>query len=178
MLIQALVTATTYLIHIFVKQRPHQSSHHPMTVAIQLPFQKNLTRYSLQMCLSRSIILDFAGPLWIHLLAKGLLWTLMNLIQNFKEQKKDTILFSIHFRLNYWQTLQLRWRLGEVIPSLTRTEESGEEGTKLVRGLFSLGTGRGLWVGGVEAGSIFQGETLSGRGMVEFSSHRTLNQDI
>lgn len=41
------------------------------------------------------------------------------------------------------------------------------------RGLFDLGTGSGFIAGGVRAGSIFQGETLSGRGILEISSHRT-----
>ena len=67
----------------------------------------------------------------------------------------------------------------ETLPSRVRTEESGEEGTIFDRCLFDLGTGRGLSAGGVKAGSIFQGETLSGRGMVEVSSQRTLkNHDI
>lgn len=43
----------------------------------------------------------------------------------------------------------------------------------LDRGLFALGTGRGLSAGGERAGSIFQGDTLSGRDMVEVSSHLT-----
>lgn len=60
------------------------------------------------------------------------------------------------------------------IPSLVRTEESGEEGNMFDRGLFGLGTGSGFSAGGVTAGSIFQGETLSGRGILEISSHRTL----
>lgn len=59
------------------------------------------------------------------------------------------------------------------VPSLVRTEESGEEGTMLDLGLLGLGIGRGLSAGGANAGSIFQGETLSGRGMVEVSSHLT-----
>ena len=65
------------------------------------------------------------------------------------------------------------------IPSLVRKEESGEEGTILDRGLFSLGMGRGFSAAVVKAGCIFQGETLSGLGMVEFSSHCTFkNHDI
>lgn len=62
----------------------------------------------------------------------------------------------------------------KIIPSLVRTEESGEDGNMLDRGLFDLGTGSGFIAGGVRAGSIFQGETLSGRGILEISSHRTL----
>ena len=41
------------------------------------------------------------------------------------------------------------------------------------RGLFGLDIGRGLSAGGARAGSIFQGETLSGRGIVLVSSHLT-----
>lgn len=59
------------------------------------------------------------------------------------------------------------------LPSLVRTDESGDEGTMFDRGLFDLGTGRGFSAGGARAGSIFQGETLSGRGTEEFSSHLT-----
>lgn len=59
------------------------------------------------------------------------------------------------------------------IPSLVRTEESGDEGTIFDLGLLGLGIGMGFIAGGANAGSIFQGETLSGRGMVEFSSHLT-----
>lgn len=44
------------------------------------------------------------------------------------------------------------------------------------RGLFGLDIGRGFSAGGVRAGSIFQGETLSGRGIVEVSSHLTLKE--
>jgi hypothetical protein len=61
-----------------------------------------------------------------------------------------------------------------MIPSRVRTEESGEDGTTLARGLLGLGIGRGFRAGGARAGSIFQGETLSGRGMLEVSSHLTL----
>lgn len=60
------------------------------------------------------------------------------------------------------------------IPSLVRTEESGDEGRTFDRGLFGLGIGSGLRAGGVRAGSIFQGETWSGLGIAELSSHRTL----
>lgn len=60
------------------------------------------------------------------------------------------------------------------LPSLVRTDESGEEGRLFDRGLFGLGTGRGLRAGGVRAGSIFQGETRSGLGTEEVSSQRTL----
>ena len=59
------------------------------------------------------------------------------------------------------------------LPSLVSTELSGDEGTAFDRGLFGLGIGRGFRAGGAKAGSIFQGDTLSGRGMVEVSSHRT-----
>lgn len=62
---------------------------------------------------------------------------------------------------------------GSSIPSLVRTDESGDEGNMFDRGRFGLGTGRGFNAGGVTAGSIFQGETLSGRGIVEVSSHLT-----
>jgi len=41
------------------------------------------------------------------------------------------------------------------------------------RGLFGLGIGGGFSAGGARAGSIFHGETLSGRGIVEVSSHLT-----
>lgn len=54
-----------------------------------------------------------------------------------------------------------------------RTEESGDEGNMVDRGLFCLCTGSGLIAGGTRAGSIFHGETLSGRGIVELSSHLT-----
>lgn len=59
-----------------------------------------------------------------------------------------------------------------VVPSLVRAEESGDEGTMFDRCLFGLGIGSGFMTG-VEAGSIFQGETLSGREILEVSSHRT-----
>ena len=62
---------------------------------------------------------------------------------------------------------------GSFIPSLVRTDESGDEGNMFDRGLLGLGTGSGFNAGGVTAGSIFQGETLSGRGIVEVSSHLT-----
>ena len=62
------------------------------------------------------------------------------------------------------------------VPSFVRIDESGEHGITLDRGLLDLGIGRGLIGGGVKAGSIFQGETLSGRGTEELSSHRTLNR--
>jgi len=58
-------------------------------------------------------------------------------------------------------------------PSLVRTDESGDEGKILDLGLFGLATGGALSAGGLRAGSIFQGETRSGLGMLEFSSHRT-----
>lgn len=58
-------------------------------------------------------------------------------------------------------------------PSLVRTDESGDEGKMLDLGLFGLAIGGALSAGGLRAGSIFQGETWSGLGMVEFSSHRT-----
>lgn len=88
-------------------------------------------------------------------------------------KSKDSTRYNKYFpsrKYNY-QSTKLGW--SGAIPSLVRTEESGEEGTKFVRGLFSLGTGRGLRAGGVKAGSIFQGDTLSGRGMLEDSSQRT-----
>ena len=56
-----------------------------------------------------------------------------------------------------------------------RTDASGEGGGAFCLGLFTLEeSGSGL-TGGDEAGSIFQGETLSGRGIVEGSSQRTYN---
>lgn len=61
------------------------------------------------------------------------------------------------------------------VPSLVRTDESGDEGNMFDRGLFCLCTGSVLIVGGTSAGSIFQGETLSGREMEEVSSQRTFN---
>lgn len=54
--------------------------------------------------------------------------------------------------------------------------ESGDEGTMFDRGLFGRGIGRGFSAGGARAGSIFQGETLSGRGMDEVSSHLTFKK--
>lgn len=54
-----------------------------------------------------------------------------------------------------------------------RTDESGDEGNMFDRNLFGLGIGRGFNAGGLTAGSTFQGETLSGRGIVEVSSHLT-----
>lgn len=59
------------------------------------------------------------------------------------------------------------------LPSLVRTEESGDYGKMFGQDLYSLGTGRGL-----SAGSIFQGETLSGRRIVEVSSHLTLKKRL
>jgi hypothetical protein len=60
------------------------------------------------------------------------------------------------------------------VPSFVRTDESEEE--KAGRGrLGRLGVGTG-WLtggGGLMAGSIFHGDTLSGRGIDEFSSHLT-----
>lgn len=57
-----------------------------------------------------------------------------------------------------------------------RTDASGEGRGAFCLGLFTLEeeSGSGL-TGGDEAGSIFQGETLSGRGIVEGSSQRTYN---
>jgi hypothetical protein len=59
-----------------------------------------------------------------------------------------------------------------MVPSLVMTEESGVAVAAFERGLLILETGSGL-TGGLEAGSICQGETRSGRGIDEFSSHRT-----
>jgi hypothetical protein len=59
-----------------------------------------------------------------------------------------------------------------IVPSLVRTDESGEAAGTLGLGLLTRERGSGL-TGGDEAGSIFQGETLSGRGIVEGSSQRT-----
>lgn len=64
-------------------------------------------------------------------------------------------------------------RVHVTTPSLVRTDESGDEGNMFDLGLLGLGIGRELSAGGANAGSIFQGETLSGRGMVEVSSHLT-----
>lgn len=58
-------------------------------------------------------------------------------------------------------------------PSRVRIEESGDDGTTLDRGLLGLGIIRGFIAGGARAGSIFHGETLSGRGMLDVSSHLT-----
>ena len=54
-----------------------------------------------------------------------------------------------------------------------RMEESGVEGARLDLGLLGLGIGTGLKAGGERAGSIFHGDTLSGRGILVVSSHRT-----
>jgi len=59
------------------------------------------------------------------------------------------------------------------VPSRVRTEESGDDGTTLDRGLLGLGIGKGLRAGGARAGSIFHWETLSGRRTLEVSSHLT-----
>lgn len=62
------------------------------------------------------------------------------------------------------------------MPSFVRTDDSGEGGGAFCLGLLTLEeSGRGL-TGGDEAGSIFQGETLSGRGIVEGSSQRTYSK--
>lgn len=63
------------------------------------------------------------------------------------------------------------------IPSFVRTDVSEEEivGTTGRGRLGRLGAGTG-WLtgrGGLMAGSIFHGDTLSGRGIDEFSSHLT-----
>lgn len=56
------------------------------------------------------------------------------------------------------------------IPSLVETKESLDDGAVFTRDLFGRHTG---WVSrvGVEASSIVQGETLSGRSAEGFSSH-------
>lgn len=59
-----------------------------------------------------------------------------------------------------------------MVPSLVITGGSAEAVMAFERGLLILETGSGL-TGGLEAGSICQGETRSGRGIDEFSSHRT-----
>lgn len=59
------------------------------------------------------------------------------------------------------------------VPSRVSTDESGDEGSMFGLGLLDLGMGRGFNAGGARAGSIFQGETLSGRGIVDVSSHLT-----
>lgn len=57
------------------------------------------------------------------------------------------------------------------------TEDSGEGGGGFCLGLLTLEeSGRGL-TGADEAGSIFQGDTLSGRGILEGSSQRTYNNN-
>lgn len=58
------------------------------------------------------------------------------------------------------------------VPSLVRTEDSGEAGVTLGRGLLGRGSGKECG-GGVDAGSIFHGDTLSGRAIEDVSSHRT-----
>ena len=58
------------------------------------------------------------------------------------------------------------------VPSLVRTDDSGEAGVTLGRGLLGRGSGK-EWGGGVDAGSIFHGDTLSGRAIEDVSSHRT-----
>lgn len=63
------------------------------------------------------------------------------------------------------------------IPSFVRTDESGDEivGATGRGRLGRLGVETG-WLtggGGLMAGSIFHGDTLSGRGIDEFSSHLT-----
>jgi hypothetical protein len=61
----------------------------------------------------------------------------------------------------------------KVKPSFVVADESDREGRTFGRCLLVLGTGSGLIGGGLTAGSICQGETLSGRGMEEASSHLT-----
>ena len=76
----------------------------------------------------------------------------------------STVIFFITLTLDTEMILNL--------PSFVRTDDSGEGGGACL-GLFTLEeSGRGL-TGGDEAGSIFHGETLSGRGIVEGSSQRT-----
>jgi hypothetical protein len=59
-------------------------------------------------------------------------------------------------------------------PSLVRTDGSGEGGGAFCLCLFTLLLERGRgFTEGEEAGSIFHGDTLSGRGIVEGSSQRT-----
>jgi hypothetical protein len=63
------------------------------------------------------------------------------------------------------------------LPSFVTTDDSVEGWEAFCLGLLTLeDSGRGL-TGGDEAGSIFQGETLSGRGIVEGSSQRTYNNN-
>jgi hypothetical protein len=57
------------------------------------------------------------------------------------------------------------------LPSF-ETDDSGDGAGTFGLGLLTRERGSGL-TGGDEAGSIFQGETLSGRGIVEGSSQRT-----
>lgn len=62
-------------------------------------------------------------------------------------------------------------------PSLVSTEDSDDEGKALGRGLLGRDTGSGFIAGGERVRSIFQGETHSGREIVEVSSHRTLKEN-
>lgn len=57
-------------------------------------------------------------------------------------------------------------------PSLVTVGTSDGEALTFERDLLNLG-GRGFTGDGLTAGSICQGETLSGRGIEEASSHRT-----
>lgn len=59
------------------------------------------------------------------------------------------------------------------LPSFVRTDDSSEGGGTFCLGLFALEECTSGLTGGDEAGSIFQGETLSGCGIVEGSSQRT-----
>lgn len=61
----------------------------------------------------------------------------------------------------------------ETKPSFVGAGESDGEDRTLGRCLLVLGTGSGLMGGGLTAGSICHGETLSGRGIDEASSHLT-----
>jgi hypothetical protein len=59
------------------------------------------------------------------------------------------------------------------LPSLVRTYDSGEGRGAFSLGILTLGgSGRGS-AGGEEAGSMSQGETLSGRGILAGLSQRT-----
>lgn len=58
-------------------------------------------------------------------------------------------------------------------PSLFTADKSGEEAKTFGRARLVRGAGRGLTGEGLLAGSICQGETLSGRGTEAASSHRT-----
>lgn len=91
--------------------------------------------------------------------------------------KKTRVLFSFYdislFHGRKWYVTSVSKK--KLVPSLVRADISGEEDKTCERGLFCLCTGSVLIAGGMRAGSIFQGDTLSGRGMEEVSSQSTCN---